>query len=171
MPSTLPGSTTINEVPLLDFAGNSPLLVPSGLTLGDVGVGVGVKVIARMRVIVNSPVPDSSVIEPRALVNWDDAPEMVVRGELLRVRSSPAPLIIDPLLPFSVLDARAGRPAPIGRRSTYDALSGDEEYTADEAESIRRRTYGVLSEEEKSSVDRPTGNRLTDDPFGRSRRP
>ncbi len=29
-----PGSTTVNELPLLDFAGTSPLLAPNGLTPG-----------------------------------------------------------------------------------------------------------------------------------------
>jgi len=34
-----PGTTTVNDVPLLDFAGTSPLLAPGGLTLADVGPG------------------------------------------------------------------------------------------------------------------------------------
>ena len=37
-----PGSTTVNELSLLDFAGTSPLLAPNGLTLGDVGSGAEV---------------------------------------------------------------------------------------------------------------------------------
>jgi uncharacterized repeat protein (TIGR01451 family) len=101
-----PGSTTINEVPLLDFAGTSPLLASSGLSLGDVGAGV--EVILRLWVIANTPLPVGSVIETSAHVTWDDQPEIIVRGEPLRVRSAPALPIVDPDLPFSVLDAAAG---------------------------------------------------------------
>jgi hypothetical protein len=48
-----PGTTTVNDVALLDFAGASPLLVANGLTLGDVGSGV--EVIVRIVVIINTP--------------------------------------------------------------------------------------------------------------------
>ena len=117
-----PGSTSVNEVPLLDFAGTSPLLAISGLTLGDVGAGV--EVIARLRMIVNTPLPAGSFIETRAYVTWDEMPEMIVRGEPLRVRSSPALPIVDPLLPFSVIDAAA---APAGRNGQRQ-LPRPEEY-------------------------------------------
>ena len=110
-----PGSTTVNDVPLLDFAGTSPLLAMSGLTLGDVGAGV--EVIARLRMIVNTPLPADSYIETRAYVTWDDMPEMIVRAEPLRVRSAPALPIVDPLLPFSVIDAAAAPGYRNGRRA------------------------------------------------------
>jgi len=43
-----PGSTTVNELSLLDFAGTSPLLAPNGLTLGDVGSGA--EVIVQLKI-------------------------------------------------------------------------------------------------------------------------
>ncbi|HEY0393276.1 MAG TPA: hypothetical protein VGD01_02160 [Candidatus Elarobacter sp.] len=113
-----PGSTTVNGVPLLDNAGTSPLLAPGGLTLGEVGSGV--EMIARLAVIVNTPLPPGTAIDTRARITWDDAPEMVVRAEPLRVRSAHALPIVDPALPFSVLDAAAapsranGRPRALG---------------------------------------------------------
>jgi hypothetical protein len=55
------------------------------------------------------------VIETRAYVTWDDTPEMIVRAHPLRVRSSAALPIVDPHLPFSVLDAAAG-PSNAGQR-------------------------------------------------------
>ncbi|HWT06733.1 MAG TPA: hypothetical protein VN224_13310, partial [Xanthomonadales bacterium] len=97
------GTTTVNDVSLLDFAGTSPLLTPSGLTLADVGPGV--EVIARLRVIVNTPLPAGTTIEARALVGWDDAPELSVNAEPVRVRSAAAFAVSEPGLPFSVLDA------------------------------------------------------------------
>jgi len=118
-----PGSTTVNDVPLLDFAGTSPLLAMSGLTLGDVGAGV--EVIARLRMIVNTPLPADSYIETRAYVTWDEMPEMIVRAEPLRVRSTPALPIVDPLLPFSVIDAAA---VPGYRNGAQRALAPAEEY-------------------------------------------
>jgi uncharacterized repeat protein (TIGR01451 family) len=105
-----PGTTTVNDVPLLDFAGTSPLLTPSGLTLADVGPGV--EVIARLRVIVNTPLPAGTTIDARALVSWDDAPELSVNAEPVRVRASAAFAVSDPVLPFSVLDAAAALEPP-----------------------------------------------------------
>jgi uncharacterized repeat protein (TIGR01451 family) len=104
-----PGSTTVNELSLLDFAGTSPLLAPNGLTLGDVGSGA--EVIVQLAMIVNTPLPPGTAIETRAHVTWDEAPEMIVRAEPLRVRSASALPIVDPSLPFSVLDAAAAPPA------------------------------------------------------------
>ncbi len=105
-----PGTTTVNDVSLLDFAGTSPLLTPSGLTLADVGPGV--EVIARLRVIVNTPLPAGTTIDARALVSWDDAPELTVNAEPVRVRSAAAFAVSDPVLPFSVLDAAAALEPP-----------------------------------------------------------
>jgi uncharacterized repeat protein (TIGR01451 family) len=99
------GTTTVNDVALLDFAGTSPLLTPSGLTLADVGPGV--EVIARLRVIVNTPLPAGTTIEARALVTWDEAPELAVNAEPVRVRATAAFAVSEPGLPFSVLDAAA----------------------------------------------------------------
>jgi uncharacterized repeat protein (TIGR01451 family) len=104
------GTTTVNDVSLLDFAGTSPLLTPSGLTLADVGPGV--EVIARLRVIVNTPLPAGTTIEARALVSWDDAAELSVNAEPVRVRSTAAFAVSEPGLPFSVLDAAAALEPP-----------------------------------------------------------
>lgn len=117
-----PGSTTVNDVALLDFAGSSPALAANGLTLGDVGAGV--EVVVRFRAIVNTPLPTDAVIETQAYVTWDETPEMTVEGEALRVRSAPALPIVDPMLPFSVLDAAAGAVRPAQQR----ALQAAEEY-------------------------------------------
>jgi len=120
-----PGSTTVNDLPLLDFSGTSPLLVTSGLTLGDVGAGV--EVLARLRIIVNTPLPAGSLIETRAYVTWDENPELVVGAAPLRIRSAPAMPIVDPLLPFAVLDAAAGRAEPAGRGRQFE-LAGETTY-------------------------------------------
>ena len=100
-----PGSTSINDVTLLDFAGSSPLLTQKGMTLGDVTVGA--EIVIRMQVIVNAPLPDGTVIEARAFVSWDEQPEMAVRAQPVRVRSMSALPVADPILPFTVLDAAA----------------------------------------------------------------
>ncbi len=100
-----PGSTSVNDVPLLDFAGTSPLLASNGVTLGDIGAGV--EVVFRFRVIVNTPLAAGTPIDTRAAVSWDEKPEVAVRAESLRVRSAPALPIVAPELPFSVIDAAA----------------------------------------------------------------
>jgi uncharacterized repeat protein (TIGR01451 family) len=110
-----PGSTMVNDLPLLDFAGTSPLLAPNGLTLGDVTSGA--EVVVQLSMIVNTPLPPGTSIETRAHVTWDEVPEMIVRAEALRVRSASALPIVDPALPFSVLDAAAGPTYANGRRA------------------------------------------------------
>ena len=110
-----PGSTMVNDLPLLDFAGTSPLLAPNGLTLGDVTSGA--EVVVQLSMIVNTPLPPGTSIETRAHVTWDEVPEMIVRAEPLRVRSASALPIVDPALPFSVLDAAAGPTFANGRRA------------------------------------------------------
>ncbi len=121
-----PGSTTVNGVPLLDNAGTSPLLTPGGLTLGEVGSGV--EMLARLAVIVNTPLPPGTTIETRAHITWDDAPELVVRAEPLRVRSAHALPIVDPALPFSVLDAAAAPSRANGRPHALAPGEVDVEY-------------------------------------------
>ncbi|GAC1574901.1 MAG: hypothetical protein NVS3B7_07060 [Candidatus Elarobacter sp.] len=118
-----PGSTTVNDVLLLDFAGTSPLLTGSGLTLADVGPGV--EVIARFRVIVNTPLPAGTTIDARALVSWDDAEPMAVEAVPVRVRSAAAFPISAPSLPFSVLDAAAALEAPSSQRQLPRAKTGE----------------------------------------------
>lgn len=103
-----PGSTSVNDVALLDFAGASALFSPTGLTLADVAVGADV--IVRLRTIVNSPLVDGSMVEARAFVACDEQPEMTVRCQPVRVRSIAALPVVDPVLPFTVVDAA---PAPV----------------------------------------------------------
>jgi hypothetical protein len=100
-----PGSTTVNGVALLDFAGTSPLLASSGLTLADVGPGV--EVLVRVRFIVNTPLPAGTVIDAHAFVSWDDAPEIAIEAPSVRVRSGMALPIMEAHLPFSVVGAAA----------------------------------------------------------------
>jgi len=119
-----PGSTTVNDLPLLDFAGTSPLLAPNGLTLGDVSSGA--EVLMRLAVIVNTPLPPGTTVETRAHVTFDDQPELVIYAEPLRVRSAPALPIVDPALPFSVLDAAA---APMTSNGRARALMSGEATT------------------------------------------
>lgn len=103
-----PGSTSVNDVALLDFAGASALFTPTGLTLADVTVGADV--VIRMQAIVNAPLADGSMVEARAFVVCDEQPEMTVRCQPVRVRSIAALPVVDPVLPFTVLDAA---PAPV----------------------------------------------------------
>ena len=123
-----PGSTTVNELSLLDFAGTSPLLAPNGLTLGDVGSGA--EVIVQLSMIVNTPLPPGTAIETRAHVTWDEQPEMIIRAEPLRVRSASALPIVDPSLPFSVLDAAAAPHTAYGngRQRALPTGEGDTTY-------------------------------------------
>jgi uncharacterized repeat protein (TIGR01451 family) len=118
-----PGSTSVNDVALLDFAGTSPLLTPNGLTLSDVGPGV--EVIVRLRVIVNTPLPAGTTIDTRARVSWDSAPEIVVDADPVRVRSAAAFQIVEPQLPFSVLDAAAAPERPLAARQLPGPGDGD----------------------------------------------
>jgi hypothetical protein len=116
-----PGSTTVNGIALQDYGGTSLLLTESGLSLADVGAGV--EVIARWRVIVNTPLPPQTPIETGALVRWDDAPEISVLAPPVRVRSTSALPIIEPELPFSVLGAVAAtRSTSLATRSDMGSL-------------------------------------------------
>jgi uncharacterized repeat protein (TIGR01451 family) len=121
-----PGSTSINNVSLLDFVGTSPLLGSSGLALGDVGVGA--EVMVHLQAIVNAPLPVGTAIETRAYIAWDDGPETIVRCEPVRVRSTPALPIVEAALPFTVIDAAAAPKAistnDNGHAVTAIALNG-----------------------------------------------
>jgi uncharacterized repeat protein (TIGR01451 family) len=98
-------STTVNGIALQDNAGTSLLLSRDGLTLADVAPGV--EAMVRWRAIVNTPLPPSTIIHSTVSVQWDDAPEMLVSSEPLRVESTSAMPVFEPSLPFSILGAVA----------------------------------------------------------------
>ena len=63
-------------------------------------------------------------------MTWDEKPEMIVRAEPLRVRSASALPIVDPSLPFSVLDAAAAPQTAYGNNGRQRALpTGDGDTT------------------------------------------
>jgi uncharacterized repeat protein (TIGR01451 family) len=99
------GSTSVNGIALQDRAGTSLLLSRDGLTLADVAPGV--EAVVRWRAIVHTPLPPATAIESIVYVQWDDAPEMFVSAEPLRVQSASAMPVFEPSLPFSVLGAVA----------------------------------------------------------------
>jgi uncharacterized repeat protein (TIGR01451 family) len=99
------GSTSVNGIALQDHAGTSLLLSREGLTLVDVAPGV--EAVVRWRAIVNTPLPPSTAIESVVAVQWDDAHEMFVSAEPLRVQSASAMPVFEPSLPFSVFGAVA----------------------------------------------------------------
>jgi hypothetical protein len=99
------GTTSVNGITLQDHVGTSLLLSREGLTLADVAPGV--EAIVRFRAIVNTPLPPATPIEAVVAVAWDDAPEMLISAETLRVHSTSAMPVFEPSLPFSVLGAVA----------------------------------------------------------------
>jgi len=112
------GSTSVNGIALQDHAGTSLLLGHEGLTLADVAPGV--EAVVRWRAIVNTPLAPSTAIESVVSVQWDDAREMFVSAQPLRVVSASAMPVFEPSLPFTVLGAVAA-PKP----STSLALPTD----------------------------------------------
>jgi uncharacterized repeat protein (TIGR01451 family) len=94
------GSTSINDVPLLDAAGGSVLWSKSGLVLEDVDPGVEVSV--RYGVIVNTPLAAGTLISPMAELAWDGGSAIPLAAASVRVRSTPAFAVRASGLPFSV---------------------------------------------------------------------
>jgi uncharacterized repeat protein (TIGR01451 family) len=99
----IPGSTTVNDVMLLDAGGGSRLWAPGGLVLGDVGPGVEINL--RWRAIVNTPLPAGTLIEATAKIEWDEGQALQVTSPPVRVRSAPAFGVAAAGLPFSVAGA------------------------------------------------------------------
>ena len=95
-----PGSTSINDVPLIDNAGGSLLWSASGLVLEDVDPGV--EGFIRWRAIVNTPLPAGTLIESRAEIEWDGVGSTMATLQPIRVRSTPAFAIRPAGLPFGV---------------------------------------------------------------------
>jgi uncharacterized repeat protein (TIGR01451 family) len=96
----LPGSTLVNDVPLLDVDGGSVVWSKHGLVLEDVGPGV--EVVVRTCVIVNTPLAAGTLITAQADLSWDGGGTLALTGPPVRVRSTPAFAVRAHGLPFSV---------------------------------------------------------------------
>ncbi len=96
----LPGSTRINDVPLLDVDGGSVLWSPAGLMLEDVDPGV--EVVVRFGTIVVTPLPAGTLIVAAADLAWDGGGSLALSAPAVRVRSTPAFAVRATGLPFSV---------------------------------------------------------------------
>jgi uncharacterized repeat protein (TIGR01451 family) len=96
----LPGSTSVNDIPLLDIDGGSVLWSKAGLSLEDVDPGVEIGV--RYCVIVNTPLPAGTLIDAHADVTWDGGGTLGLASTPVRVRSTPAFAVRAHGLPFSV---------------------------------------------------------------------
>jgi uncharacterized repeat protein (TIGR01451 family) len=96
----LPGSTAINDVPLLDVDGGSVLWSQGGLVLEDVDPGT--EVVVRYAVIVNTPLPAGTLIDPHVELGWDGGGALSLSAPAVRVRSTPAFAVRATGLPFSV---------------------------------------------------------------------
>lgn len=95
-----PGSTSINDVPLLDAAGGSVLWSKTGLVLEDVDPGIEISV--RYCVIVNTPLAAGTLIDATADLAWDGGATLALAAPAVRVRSTPAFAVRASGLPFSV---------------------------------------------------------------------
>jgi uncharacterized repeat protein (TIGR01451 family) len=96
----LPGSTAVNDVPLLDIDGSSVLLSKTGLVLEDVDPGVEVSV--RYCAIVNTPLTAGTLISAHTDLIWDGGGALGLSSPAVRVRSTPAFAVRAHGLPFSV---------------------------------------------------------------------
>jgi uncharacterized repeat protein (TIGR01451 family) len=96
----LPGSTFVNDVPLLDVDGGSVLWSKQGLVLEDVDPGVQVAV--RYGVVVHNPLPAGTLIDAHADLAWDGGGTLALSAPAVRVRSTPAFAVRASGLPFSV---------------------------------------------------------------------
>ncbi|MGD0475398.1 MAG: hypothetical protein ABSB70_19595, partial [Candidatus Velthaea sp.] len=103
-------STTVNDIALQDRAGTSLLFGQEGLRFADVGAGV--EIVVSWRVIVNTPLPPSAVVETTVCVRWDDVPAIAISTGPVAVVATSALPIVEPELPFSVLGAVAAPAKP-----------------------------------------------------------
>ncbi|HEX3549405.1 MAG TPA: hypothetical protein VHT53_03480, partial [Candidatus Elarobacter sp.] len=95
-----PGSTAVNDVPLLDVDGGSVLWSKGGLVLEDVDPGV--QVVVRYGTIVNTPLAAGTLIDAQVELAWDGGAALTVSSPAVRVRSTPAFAVRASGLPFSV---------------------------------------------------------------------
>jgi uncharacterized repeat protein (TIGR01451 family) len=96
----LPGSTLVNDVPLLDIGGGSVLWSQSGLVLEDVDPGV--EVVVRYGSIVNTPLAAGTLVDAHMDLGWDGGGTLAISSAAVRVRSAPAFAVRASGLPFSV---------------------------------------------------------------------
>ncbi|HEY6235875.1 MAG TPA: hypothetical protein VIW69_12305 [Candidatus Elarobacter sp.] len=96
----LPGSTLVNDVPLLDVDGGSVLWSKPGLVLEDVDPGV--EVVVRYGTIVNTPLAAGTLIDAHLDLGWDGGGALAISSPAVRVRSTPAFAVRASGLPFSV---------------------------------------------------------------------
>jgi uncharacterized repeat protein (TIGR01451 family) len=96
----LPGSTLVNDVPLLDVDGGSVLWSKHGLVLEDVDPGV--EVVVRFGSIVNTPLAAGTLIDAHLDAIWDGGGTLAISSPAVRVRSTPAFAVRATGLPFSV---------------------------------------------------------------------
>lgn len=96
----LPGSTLVNDVPLLDVDGGSVLWSKNGLTLEDVDPGI--EVVVRYGTIVNTPLAAGTLIDAHLDATWDGGGTLAISSPAVRVRSTPAFAVRATGLPFSV---------------------------------------------------------------------
>jgi len=96
----VPGSTAVNDVPLLDASGGSVLWSKTGLALEDVGPGV--EILVRWCGIVNTPLVAGTLIAAHADLAWDGTGATQVSSAAVRVRSTPQFAVRASGLPFSV---------------------------------------------------------------------
>jgi uncharacterized repeat protein (TIGR01451 family) len=96
----LPGSTLVNDVPLLDVDGGSVLWSQPGLVLEDVDPGV--EVVVRYGTIVNTPLAAGTLVDAHMELGWDGGGTLAISSPAVRVRSAPAFAVRASGLPFSV---------------------------------------------------------------------
>jgi len=96
----LPGSTSINDVPLLDADGGSVLWTKDGLVLEDVDPGVEIAI--RYGAVVVTPLAAGTLIDASADLAWDGGHTLSLAAPAVRVRSTPAFAVRASGLPFSV---------------------------------------------------------------------
>ena len=96
----LPGTTAVNDVPLLDVDGGSVLWSKGGLVLEDVDPGV--EVIVRYGTVVNTPLAAGTLVDAHVELGWDGGGTLTVSSPAVRVRSTPAFAVRASGLPFSV---------------------------------------------------------------------
>jgi uncharacterized repeat protein (TIGR01451 family) len=96
----LPGTTAVNDVPLLDVDGGSVLWSKGGLVLEDVDPGV--EVIVRYGSVVNTPLAAGTLVDAHVELGWDGGGTLTVSSPAVRVRSTPAFAVRASGLPFSV---------------------------------------------------------------------